>query len=374
MPLTAGANDVYDELQGGSQRRSLDLYGGDVEDLEVEETNNYVYATLHSPNGLVVSDDGGVTWSMPSAGSDLGDAHQVEAVQGTSTALATVGTDLYRTKDVGVNWSLVNACDCDQWTMLYSDDDSLLLVPLRNGKIGLSTDLGNTLTQVTVSGVTDDRIIDIKYSASDDVYYALVGQWTDGVVLGTFELYKSTDDGATWATTSKSGFYTELGVDPDDGDTIVLLARGGVTNTAVTEDGGATWAEMATAMPSEDVLGDITFRSDGKMWVGPQYTEDLGDTWVEVGDAATSMDSFLKGNTHYFDDTNSRWWMECGRSMCYSDDDGVTWTDSYDGVLGVTVYDMSITDDKRTIWIAGQGGFIKGPNFKTRLALGLPIN
>ncbi|MBI2411002.1 MAG: hypothetical protein HYV32_03895 [Candidatus Kerfeldbacteria bacterium] len=363
--VAQAASDVFNNEQNGSLRQSLQLDGGYVESL-AQGSDGMLYTAINAPNGLYASQDEGETWLPVQEGGDIGAGHNVVAADDAiATAFAVAGISLYKTTDGGETWEEVYNGDYDQSTLLYTN--GLLLVPVRDGSITVSDDMGVTLTNYTLSGISNDRIAALAVSESTGALYAISGQ------NNLNRVYTSIDNGQTWMNTGISGDWDEIAVDPTDDQFIVLAGDDGAQYTTTGLVGPWTDMNDLDQMPTPAARGYATILSSGRIYVGPQYTDDNGTTWRTMGSDITSLDSFLRGNMVLFDKdyaTNDRIWAQCGRGPCVSNDNGVTWEDKVMNMTGVTIYDMSIDETKEVVWLAAQGGVAKSENFSSSIAAG----
>lgn len=129
--------------------------------------------------------------------------------------------------------------------------------------------------------------------------------------LGSHRLYKTTDEGATWAPlsgdlTKGSGYIMAIAVSKADPRTIYVGASDGMVN--VTRDGGATFTQIATGLPNRtvtDIEIDPTDPTHALLTVsgftsGHVFeTKNAGALWTDIStgliDAPANAIAFVPG-------------------------------------------------------------------------------
>jgi len=226
--------------------------------------------------GVLKSTDAGVTWrrvsnsSLPVPGStfkievDSRNADRVYLAQrnylsGNSTAAA----GFYVSADGGINWSRKISGRARD-VVVHPTNPNILYVTMSRvdsgGSAGLfqSNDAGETFTQIYRSpadGITLDIRVAVSSSDPSTIYIYtgdIIGNSTDYRVL------VSTNTGATWTSlgatfdTAQFGYNTYIAVDPTDPKTVYIGSRDIFKST----DGGATW---------KNLTNNYTFR--GSNWI-----------------------------------------------------------------------------------------------------------
>jgi len=327
-----------DSSQTGAVRASLNLEGGYVEDIAIAP-NGTVYAATNSPNGIFRSLNSGQTWQGP-GNVDMGSAIAVE-VDSSSNAYVIAGIDLYKSSDNGSNWSKLTAGkgDYDQ-TLLYAQNK--LVVPSRNGSVDISTNGGASFTNAAVAGGSIRSLA----ASSVTTFYALVGS-------SPATLYKSTDGGATWGSTGKTGNYGVVGA---NSTTVVLAGSSGAAAAEYSTNEGASWSAMGNPGGGRHV----TFNGS-RVYIGNAWTDNNGATWHNLENEAASKTSILSGNA--FAVGSAAMFISSGGGVARSTDGGANWSDVYEGMNAVTVNGISQANNKSVVWLAAQGGLAKTTNF-----------
>ncbi|MCB0338618.1 MAG: hypothetical protein KDD53_03390 [Bdellovibrionales bacterium] len=351
IPAISNAQSPFEGASGTVGRDNLELFGGVPEDFAV--TTSTLFIAMGGANGLFCSTDQGDSWNSAPAGNDFGSVIAVVGGEDSETAYFIGGIRLYKTSD-----------SCETFEELTFSDDSpsdfnqslafaheTLLVAFRDGSITRSTDNGATLTSVIVgAGVTE--VSSIAASPTSDVFYALVTNNNDK------DVFRSTDGGASWSDLG-SGLScngcTEIAVNPSDANEIYASGNDVVYRSA---DGGSSWTDVS---PAGLAKSGITFDGN-RTYVGSQYTEDSGSTWSDFNDDVTSSTKLTNLFRKDPSDATVRY-MISARGFAKSTDSGSSFTDSVEGLLGVTVTSITQSTDKQTVYIAAPAGVAKTENF-----------
>ena len=96
-------------------------------------------------------------------------------------------------------------------------------------------------------------------------------------------------DRKTWDTRSEGLPFIDLAVSPDDPDTLVATAQGGIAGS---DDGGKTWASLASQR-----VAFLSWTADGLFGVSPEGTvvrsDDGGQNWETLGNVKGSPQALL---------------------------------------------------------------------------------
>ena len=346
----AAAQSAFTGTQGDVTRSSRQLYGGTLEVLRIA-SNGGLYAGLSSPNGIFCSSDGAQTWSGPPAGTDMGSVSDVAIGSMPTTVFAIGGIDLYRSTDACLTWAKIGEGQgvTDVGGSLLGAQGTLL-VALRNGQIGRSTDDGETFALVSVdSEVTWVRTFASSPTAGE---FYLIANASD-----SFALYRSQDYGLTWHQTGKSGGnYSSIGVNPSDGEEIVLA---GLDLAEISTDGGLGWSTITPGGMPKSTIGYYSNR----LYVGPNWSTDGGATWHNLGAEAVSYDTDLLGGVVADPSTPSTLYMMSSRGVARSTDNGLNWHDLVEGIAGVRVNGILQLLDKNTVFLGAQAGIARTTDF-----------
>ena len=346
------ADSAFETLQGEIQRSSLGLYGGEPEDL-VTSSNGNVYVALRSANGIFCSTDQANTWIAPPKESDFGTVAAITVGEEANTLYIIGGIDLYKSSDACASWQKLqgpNGQSDFNMSIAYGHD--ILLVAYRNGTISRSTDYGATLSSVTVdSGVTS--ISAIAASSAENTFFTLVKK------SGSEDnfLYISTDGGATWSTLNKQTSCSEVAVNPNNSQQVVIAGSQGAE---ISTDGGSSWSN---ANASGIIKPSIYFWGTDKIVISDHWTDNLGTTWHSFNNEASGLSSDLQGSFAADPSDLNIAYMSSDRGISKTTDSGDTWIDSVYGMFGVKVYDIAQSTDKETVYIGATGGIAKITNF-----------
>lgn len=199
---------------------------------------------------------------------------------------------VFHTEDDGHTWAQSDVTDggffgnFTRMSFAPSDASRVYLVTPRFGS-GLyrSTDAGRVFTKLT-----DVPLLGLAvHPTQPDVLY-----------LGTYEhgggLFKSTDGGTTLVPLAQAGDFPAIAIDLRRPEFVYAgRANGGVIRS---KDGGATWTEASTGLPSGEVIGIVV---DGRIdrvfaWLrgdGLYQSDDGGTSWVATNDGESKRRSSI---------------------------------------------------------------------------------
>lgn len=346
------ADSAFETVQGQIERSSLGLYGGEPEDI-VTASNGNVYVALRSANGIFCANSQLDTWKAPPEGSDFGTVAAITVGENADTLYIIGGVELYKSDDACASWEKLqgpNGQSDFNMSITYGHD--ILLVAYRDGTISRSTDYGETLSAITVdTGVTS--ISALAASPAENTFFTLV-QKTG--LEGNF-LYTSIDGGVTWTTLNKQTQYTEVAVNPNNSQQVIIA---GAQGAEISTDGGTTWNNAnATGI----IKPSISFWGTDKIVISERWTDNLGTTWHSLNDEAVGLSSSLEGFFAADPSNTNIAYIASDRGVSKTTDGGSTWVDIVSGMLGVKVYDIAQSSDKETVYIGATGGIAKITSF-----------
>lgn len=336
--------------QDAASVENLGLYGGEVRDIAVDPTSDYVYISTYSPNGFFISSDNGLTWSGMPDGTDYGEPRGVEVTSdGTFYMLNNEG--LLKSTDHGVTETSIG--DVGAYAATFTTSGDMIVVGRTDGSIQVSTDAGSTWTTTAV--VDSTSVISSISIGADSAIYAMT---SDG---SSSALFTSTDDGATWneIDMSSTGIVgSGVLALPSDSSFLLITPNSTSSHPFVSHDGGASWTDTGltgyqTTTPTAD--------SAGRIYIGNSYSDDNGDSWSSMND--TTPSSRVSGEIVADPDDVTHLFGATFGAMAISTDQGDTWADSNTGITAVTVKDIAQSTDKTVVWAATNAGLAKTTNF-----------
>lgn len=344
-PAVSLADDAFNFESKVAVRTGYELFGGYVTDLAIDSTGR-MYASTSSPNGIFTSTDNAATWSGPEAGVDMGKVNALVVSDEPNTAYLIGGTKLYKTTDSGSTWTELTGSSGDAGASDYSLGiayaSGVLAVPVRDGSIDVSTDEGATFTNVSFGENLDIR--SLVGNSTGSTFYILAA--SDDADIRTLYVLNVADEAVM--TTSLSGNYAWVRVKPTDDNFIIVAGSAGALYTTTGVSG--TWQTLTT----DSINGEINYVGD-RIYLGDRYTDDLGATTTTLTVAATQLAV----------DPNDVQNLLLGSSVGvqHSNDGGENWETKTTGIVGVTVNDIAQSDNKKTVWLAAQGGLAHSTNF-----------
>ncbi len=340
-------DDAFNKDTKKAQRIGYELYGGYITDLAIDDSGR-MYASTLSSNGIFHSTDSAETWAASVGGTDIGKVNALVVSDEPDTAYVVGGISLYKTVDGGVNWIELTGSrgDAEQndFNLVLAYSNGILAAPVRNGSVDISTDEGESFTNVVIAeDVTTSSIVG---NADGSKFYILAAAGNDQ----TRTLYVLDVASGTISVTDQSGNYAWVGVNPLDPDTIVIAGADGALYTTTGEEG--TWGTLT----DEPITGEVNFIGD-RIYLGDKYTDDLGETINNV---------IVTANQLAVDPNNSNLIIVgSGTGIQLSTDGGESWSENAksNGLLGVTVNDIAQTNNKEQVWLAAQGGLAHTTDF-----------
>jgi hypothetical protein len=191
--------------------------------------------------------------------------------------VASTYDDIYKSTDGGLNWSVVSPAVATWFSITCSYDGTIVLAGNSNSGgsydrlMAISTNGGSSWSPVGPIG----QWRDVAMSSNGSRLYALN--------VNVASLYRSTDNGASWQTTSVGS--TTLFFACSSNGLVILI--GTITRPRLSIDGGITVSEV-TALPTSESWSAIAVSEDGtvlaaassstsRVWI----SRDTGANWSE---------------------------------------------------------------------------------------------
>ncbi|MCB1849413.1 MAG: DUF11 domain-containing protein [Gammaproteobacteria bacterium] len=297
-----GREGVFASSDGGANWNKINTgllgYNGgdpDVDTLVVDPINaDRVYAKIQNSD-LFVTADRGANWSKADTliglPNDFFTALAIDPVTTTTLYIATGNYEVLKSTDSGASWmsadSGINQSEVMNALVISPSNPDVLYVGSTGTSVYRTADAGNSWTAVA-NGITTSAVNDLAlqpgsgklFSASRYVsdivqYSADMGAnwitsatgippeernaWSIAVdpitpttlyAGGSNDVYKSTDDGASWTAMHIGVFgqFEEILVDPLN--PAIVYAMSTNANIHKTTDGGATWNAVNDGLPN----------------------------------------------------------------------------------------------------------------------------
>ncbi|MFN0215110.1 MAG: hypothetical protein ACKVT2_12715 [Saprospiraceae bacterium] len=292
--------------------------------------------------------------------------------------------ELYRSSDAGLSWQKMPVTPANNWSshLVVGADGNLYAS--KSGNIFRSVDNGQTWAQI--GSITPHTIFAFP---------------TGEILVGTYQgIKRSIDNGQTWDVVASDVLFAEnFAYNPQTGDLYAWednVSSGELGKVWRSSDNGLTWGVMleglelqpyqAAFSPTGGIfLGseDVIWRSldNGATWtsIDPMFPNSLRDVSVAVGPTGRLF-AFEWYLSKYSDDNGNTWKTleDSGRnplgafsstpdgkvfgvrsygSLQRSDDGGITWQFSANGILRSSVTNLQHIDATHMLALTGDGLF-----------------
>ncbi len=307
-PLTDGLSSLASGYVTIDPNNNLTLYYGTG---ELHYCGDCFYG-----DGLFKSTDGGQTWTKIASTSQVGTriAKVLVNPSNSNTIFVASNAGLVVSRDGGSSWSVaLNVSHCND-VEINPSNTNIIYASFYGYGVYKSTDGGYTWTKLT-NGLPSTGFTRIELAiapSSPDVVYASFAS----SVYNLLGLYKTTDGGASWTILSNTpdylvpqGFYDHcIIVDPTNPN---IVYAGGVYpydashyGLVMTTDGGNTWTDITFASDNTKLHPDMQalfISSDGVLWVatdgGVWKTSNPGATWTDLN-ATLAITQFYTVGLH----------------------------------------------------------------------------
>jgi uncharacterized repeat protein (TIGR01451 family) len=306
-------NAAYESTNGGSSWMPIESFtASNLTALAIDPNNSSTLYAGSDVGRFYKSTDAGTTWRQMPSDLQMFDTVNSIAVDAanSSVVVAAASIGVLKTTDGGTSWrragvindgfnvrplSNVRAIAFDPQTSstIYATTNSSALAGFVKSTDGgatwksASTGVGarNSLainprnTSVIISG--DSKSTDAGLSFNRTFFFAGAASVAfdptrpSRVYLGAaLGVYKSTDQGDTWALASPQGQVQAVGaiaIDPRDPN---IIYAGGVGGVSRSTDGGATWSQAKQGMTTERINALAISPSTSKLYAGAMIPYD----------------------------------------------------------------------------------------------------
>ncbi len=344
-------------------------------DFQVDPRNADRLFANNYGGGNFVSEDGGATWQVASAGYTGAQVRAIAVDPGSpDRVFAAARSGFFASEDSGTTWIGLNTIPANtlEWNAVAvdpADPRHVLAANNWNGQI-LESANGGGSWRIASPGAgegkgwraiafapADSRVV---YSGMSAFYSA--GGFDDMMAAGG--IYVSVDGGASWSGAndagSKEANVIALAVQPDDPQ--VVYAATGNMGLLKTTDGGHNWTALAVAGGGmRGVLSVAVHPQEpnvvfaGLVFGGLQRSSDGGQTWQLAG-AGLAPEANI--SSIVIDPTNPEVMYTSDRfsGVFRSLDGGQTWQVINEGLLLRHVNALALTTDGRHLYAATEGG------------------
>jgi photosystem II stability/assembly factor-like uncharacterized protein len=328
-----------------------------ISSLAVDPSDASVLLASKYPEGLIRSNDAGVTWSTLSA-------EQAGGVWfATSHRAYTLQTPkLYRSDDGGQTWTQVSSLP-DGFAALAFDprDPSVMFAGfsryVRGGGVYKSTDGGATWMHASegihganIEALSADRRIGAVFVGTASGLYrtidkgatfqrvgersARVAESPDGALYAAAdqELLRSSDGGLHWEVVREGQVTGPVAIHPKDSRLLVLAATGRLLRST---DRGGTWNEVLCRceIGSYSTFTSLLFDGDTVLAATQREYKGIGGLFrsTDAGASWTALNAFDTGSLAFDPLHSGALLASVGTQVGRSTDGGQTWTGLYSG-------------------------------------------
>jgi photosystem II stability/assembly factor-like uncharacterized protein len=370
---------VLRSLDGGAtwERATNGLRNIGVKAIAVDPfDSSRVYAA--GTGGVFRSDDRGRTWSETNNGitdQNIGALVADPSVPrtlyaGVAYRYGALPGGVFRTTDGGLHWTDVGG-------PLLAENGIIEVRALAAGN-NPHTVYASILRQ-SVLGYTEDLVLKSvdggeTWSRAGDAQLSITGIFVDPnsattvYVDASSGIYKTIDGGATWNIVP-GAFFGPLAIDPNATNTVYCPSAGKTALIAKSEDGGASWTDLAvglrsprvTAVAADPAIPTTVYA--GTFEEGVFKSTDGGTTWAAantgLGDLRISLLTIVP------------WEMPVlfaatrGKEIYRSSDGARTWTLAFRG-LPIPFFVVALAGDRSspgTVYVANGTGVFKTIDF-----------
>jgi len=198
--------------------------------------------------------------------------------------IATANNGIYRSRDAGANWEILNngLTDLQVRTLAVSPrDDAVLYAGTATSGVFKSTDRGETWIAVN-NGLTDQDIYHLHFGSAGGLF-----QQPPLFAGSGIRLFRSVDEGESWVQLQPlpRGTYATLAINPRDEDMLIVAA----TDVYKSLDKGNTWQSSSSGFPGQganDLLFPRAADTSGRVLAatnqGVYQSTDAGTSWDKI--------------------------------------------------------------------------------------------
>ncbi len=300
-----------------------------------------------SGGGIIYSDDGGATWTMPDG---IIPTTSLYAIFKTGDTIFAGGYDglLVKSTDNGLTWKAVFASDgmhCPTIKDISFVNENVGYVARYNRMVSKTVDGGETWTTVMQdTNVTAHTLYGVQFLDENTGF--VVGKSGTGVSA----FYKTTDGGNSWS--KQIGVFSDhlLGVHFTDAQHGVVCGRD--LTLYYTTDGGASWTAgtiNGSPDPSADLDKVVFYDSQNGIAFGDVIlkTSDGGVTWDYI---APPSNSEMKSGVML---SPEHWILTGGSEINETTDGGISWANIIDWNVfdNLQLYGIA-TDSDNYLWVS----------------------
>lgn len=299
------------EIMSGNWAQ-VGLPGDTISDIKIVDENLMYASTWGFQHGIFKTDDGGKKWHAINNGIGNLDIYEITIMNGDgSTLIAGTGGGIWATRNGGQDWQPIASASSSNYASYVLSNSPILSVSTTSSSIYVTSYVGYVSQDF---GSTWQNIRDIEFQANkDDIFFNVnlqhiaTSQSPSPTIYlaGDKDLYRSSNDGATWTRIAHVGSnynVADLVADPSNAS-IVYVCSGNKTinSNGITfdkgnglyfsNDSGESWIPINNGLPNQGNESECTkvaldSSNDQRIYVAINgqvfVSENRGENWKQL--------------------------------------------------------------------------------------------
>lgn len=301
---TASGNDVWIVGRAGRAGHTFDAgaswaWLGTIPGMSTGEdvvVNDTIVTAVGSGGVIRTTSDGGATWQAPASGTTQ-TFNSVASATGDVILAVGGGGVIRRSIDHGASWTTVpSGTGASLVEVSTSDDQVFAIVRSSSKSVLVSTDRGLTWTDRPVTGA-GFNLTGVSIAADGSMWVS-----TGRTQPALAEMWKSVDNGVTWTRLADpAGGGSLWAPNAQSSNVAWVLSEVWIYRTT---DGGATWTQISSTRPQNQLVRLLALDQNRAVGVGPSNVvmrvvptnslPDVNGTTNTLGSGSTAFGACLR--------------------------------------------------------------------------------